>query len=71
MRRVSAPGLARRQAMRAAARAWRSGCDAMDRLTVVEAARACYSPGGPSMDELERAISDDRAARALPLRAAA
>ncbi|MWA12594.1 hypothetical protein [Streptomyces sp. BA2] len=68
---MSAPSLVRKQAMRAAARAWRAGSDAMDRMPVQAAARACYAPGGPSVDELEQAIRADRAARTLPHRAAA
>lgn len=46
-----------------AARAWRHGLDAMDRMSVPAAARACYQPGGPSLAELEARITADRAAR--------
>lgn len=56
----------RRDAIRAAARVWRAGMDAMDRMTVEDAARACYVPGGPSLPELVRRIAADRAARTLP-----
>lgn len=68
---MSVPSLPRRQAMQAAARAWRTGCDAMDRMTAQAAARACFVPGGPSPAELEKAIRTDRAARTLAHRAAA
>ena len=53
----------RRTAIRAAARVWRAGLDAMDGLTVQEAARACHTPGGPTLRELEQAITADRSAR--------
>ncbi|MEV0912699.1 hypothetical protein AB0I93_00105 [Streptomyces sp. NPDC049967] len=52
-------------ALRNAARIWRDGADAMDRMTVPEAARACYCPGGPSLAELEQRIRADRAARTI------
>jgi hypothetical protein len=68
---MTAPSLTRRQAMRAAALAWQSGCAAMDRMTPSAAARACYVPDGPSLAELEAAIRADRVARALLHRAAA
>ncbi|MFF4347848.1 hypothetical protein [Streptomyces sp. NPDC001530] len=54
---------AREEAMYRAARVWRAGCDAMDRMSVADAARACYTPGGPSLAELEQRIAADRAAR--------
>ncbi|WP_406014361.1 hypothetical protein OG520_22320 [Streptomyces sp. NBC_00984] len=60
--------LHRRQALREAARIWRHGLDAMDRMSVADAARACYSPGGPSLAELEQRITADRAARTIPQR---
>ncbi|GAB1329867.1 hypothetical protein [Streptomyces sennicomposti] len=53
----------RAAAITAAARIWRHGLDAMDRMTVPDAARACYQPGGPSLAELEQRITADRAAR--------
>jgi hypothetical protein len=62
---------ARAAAITAAARAWRNGLDAMDRMTVAAAARACYEPGGPSLAELEQRIRADRAARTPGHRAAA
>lgn len=68
---MTPPSLVRRQAIRAAATTWRQGCDAMDRMTVEAAARACHAPGGPSIDDLEQAIRDDRAARLLAHRTAA
>lgn len=58
--------LARRRALQAAARVWKSGQDAMDRMTVAEAASACYTPGGPPLAELEQRIAEDRAARTIP-----
>lgn len=58
--------LVRRRALQAAAREWKSGQDAMDRMTVAEAAHACYTPGGPPLAELEQRIADDRAARTIP-----
>jgi hypothetical protein len=61
----------RRTAIRTAARIWRAGLDSMDRMTVADAARACYSPGGLPLAELERAIRADRAARTLPSHRAA
>lgn len=61
----------RAAAITAAARAWRHGLDAMDRMTPTAAARACYQPGGPSLAELERRIAADRAARRRAHRAAA
>lgn len=57
---------ARRAAIRAAARVWRAGMDAMDRMTVEDAARACWTPGGPSLDELTARITADRAERTVP-----
>ncbi|MGW7706325.1 hypothetical protein [Streptomyces sp. NPDC054771] len=60
----------RADAMRNAARVWRAGQDAMDRMTVPEAARACYCPGGPPLAELEQRIRDDRAARTIQPREA-
>lgn len=59
----------RREAIRAAARIWRHGLDAMDRMSVTDAARACYTPGGPSLAELEQRITADRAARTIHHRA--
>ncbi|MEV8065286.1 hypothetical protein AB0P32_03915 [Streptomyces sp. NPDC085995] len=64
----------RAAAIKSAARIWRHGLDAMDRMTVTDAARACYQPGGPSLAELEQRITADRAARhrgAQPSRPAA
>ncbi|NEC25166.1 hypothetical protein G3I20_00910 [Streptomyces sp. SID8111] len=61
----------RAAAITAAARAWRHGLDAMDRMTPAAAARACYQPGGPSLAELETRIRADRAARTRGHRAAA
>jgi hypothetical protein len=58
--------LRRRQAIRDAARIWRHGLDAMDRMTVADAARACHEPGGPSLAALEQRIAEDRAARLIP-----
>ncbi|MDK0520348.1 hypothetical protein [Streptomyces sp. ML-6] len=58
--------LRRRQAIRDAARIWRHGLDAMDRMTVADAARACHQPGGPSLADLEQRITEDRAARRSP-----
>jgi hypothetical protein len=63
--------LIRRRAMRDAARVLRHGLDAMDRMTVAEAARACYSPGGPTLAELEQRIRTDRATRTIPTHRAA
>ncbi|MFF2014036.1 hypothetical protein ACFVWY_33925 [Streptomyces sp. NPDC058195] len=60
--------LTRRQAIRDTARIWRTGLDAMDQMTVTAAAHACYSPGGPSLAELEQRIKADRAARIAPAR---
>ncbi|MGW6518580.1 hypothetical protein [Streptomyces sp. NPDC054962] len=54
---------ARAAAFQAAARIWRHGMDAMDRMSVADAARACFEPGGPSLAELERRIRADRATR--------
>lgn len=72
---MSAPTLdaarARAAAFTAAARVWRHGLDAMDRMSPAAAARACYQPGGPSLAELERRIRADRAARTRSHRAAA
>ncbi|GGW68233.1 hypothetical protein [Streptomyces griseoloalbus] len=61
----------RAAAITAAARAWRHGLDAMDRMPVAAAARACHEPGGPSLAELEARITADRAARTRAHRAAA
>jgi hypothetical protein len=55
----------RAEAIRDAARIWRTGLDAMDRLSVADAVEACYSPGGPDRAELARRIRADRAARTL------
>ncbi|MEU7340579.1 hypothetical protein [Streptomyces sp. NPDC007074] len=55
---------ARNQAVRGAARIWRAGCDAMDRLSVPDAVEACYSPGGLDRAELAALIRADRADRA-------
>ena len=69
---MTAPAsLSRRTAIRAAARVWRAGLDAMDRMSVQDAARSCYTPGGPTLQDLERAIAADRAGRALAGRSAA
>lgn len=72
---MTAPALdtARRraEALKAAARVWRQGTEAMDRMSVADAARACYQPGGPSLAELEARIRADRAARLRSHRAAA
>lgn len=57
---------ARREAIRAAAHVWRSGMDAMDRMTVEDAARACHVPGGPPLTELEDRIRADRKERTIP-----
>jgi hypothetical protein len=57
--------LIRRAAIREAARIWRAGLDEMDRMTVADAARACFSPGGPALAELEQRIRADRAARTI------
>lgn len=67
---MSTPSLARRQAVRDAARVWRAGCDRLDQMTAAAAARACHVPGGPTVTELEARINADRAAR-TPSRAAA
>ncbi|MEU0037214.1 hypothetical protein [Streptomyces sp. NPDC006333] len=61
----------RTAAIRAAARIWRHGLDAMDYQTAADAARACHQPGGPSLDELQQRITADRADRATGHRAAA
>jgi hypothetical protein len=61
----------RAAAIREAARIWRHGMDAMDRMTVADAARSCHVPGGPSLAELEHRIRADRAARTPAHRAAA
>ncbi|MFD7064395.1 hypothetical protein [Streptomyces sp. NPDC059906] len=53
-------------AIREAARIWRRGNDALDRMTVPDAAHACHVPGGPSLAELEQRITADRAARTAP-----
>ncbi|MEU7419710.1 hypothetical protein [Streptomyces antibioticus] len=55
----------RANATREAARIWRHGMDAMDRMSVADAARACYESGGPSLADLEQRIRDDRAARTI------
>ncbi|MFE0727063.1 hypothetical protein ACFW2X_02210 [Streptomyces antibioticus] len=55
----------RAAAFDAAARTWREGMDAMDRMSIADAARACYRPGGPSLAELEQRIAADRAARRI------
>lgn len=69
---MTAPAnLTRRDAIRDAARVWRAGMDRMDRMSVTEAARTCYVPGGPPLRELETAIRADRAARTPPRQAAA
>ncbi|MGW2130420.1 hypothetical protein [Streptomyces coelicoflavus] len=72
---MTAPDLAtarvRAAAIREAASIWRHGMDAMDRMSVADAARACHTPGGPSLAELEQRISADRAARTPTHRAAA
>ncbi|MGC0427649.1 hypothetical protein RKD32_004004 [Streptomyces sp. SAI-195] len=72
---MTAPSLdtarARAAAIREAAGIWRRGLDAMDRMPVPDAARACYTPGGPSLAELEQRIRADRAARTPAHRAAA
>jgi hypothetical protein len=72
---MNAPSLAaardRAAAVKAAARTWRHGLDAMDRMSPAAAARACYQPGGPSLAELEARIKADRAARTRSHRAAA
>lgn len=60
---MTAPTLTRRHAIRDAARIWRAGMDRMDRMSVTEAARTCYVPGGPPLHQLETAIRADRAAR--------
>ncbi|GAA5056307.1 hypothetical protein [Streptomyces similanensis] len=62
---------ARAAAIKAAARIWRHGLDAMDRMSIPDAARACYEPGGLSLAELEQRITADRAARLIQPRAAA
>lgn len=61
----------RAAALDAAARVWRHGLDAMDRMPPAQAARACYQPGGPSLADLEQRIRADRAERAISSRAAA
>lgn len=38
-------------------------CARRDAMTPREAAEAAYSPGGPSIDELEQLIREDRASR--------
>jgi hypothetical protein len=53
----------RGEAVHRAARIWRTGLDAMDRLSIADAVAACYSPGGPDRDELARRIRADRASR--------
>ncbi|MEU3096889.1 hypothetical protein ABZ690_19385 [Streptomyces sp. NPDC006967] len=72
---TTAPTLAtardRATAITAAARAWRHGLDAMDRMSPAAAARACYQPGGPSLADLEKRIRADRATRTRRHRAAA
>ncbi|MCZ9353218.1 hypothetical protein NGM36_26210 [Streptomyces mutabilis] len=54
---------ARAAAIREAAGIWRRGNDALDRMPVADAARACHVPGGPSLAELEQRITADRATR--------
>jgi hypothetical protein len=61
----------RTAAISAAARIWRHGLDGMDHQTAADAARACHQPGGPSLEELQQRITEDRAARACVHRAAA
>jgi hypothetical protein len=61
----------RAAAIAAAARVWRHAMDAMDRMSVADAARACYQPGGPSLAELEYRICADRAARTIRIRSRA
>ncbi|MGI5450550.1 hypothetical protein ACQEVM_38395 [Streptomyces sp. CA-243310] len=68
---MTTPNLTRRHAVRAAARTWWTGCEAMDRMSVEAAARACHVAGGPSLAELVAAITTDRAHRAVPARRAA
>lgn len=62
---IAAARAVREEAMYRAARILRAGCDAMDRMSVADAARACYTPGGPSLAELEQRITADRAARTI------
>ncbi|MYY08797.1 hypothetical protein GT204_07740 [Streptomyces sp. SID4919] len=61
----------RAEAMRAAARIWRHGMDAMDHMTADAAARVCYQPGGPPRDVLLARIRADRAERRVSHRTAA
>ncbi|MGC5007448.1 hypothetical protein [Streptomyces sp. DT203] len=58
----------RADAVRIAARIWRHGLDAMDHMTVADAARACFVPSGPSVAELEQRITADRADRTIQSR---
>lgn len=68
---MNAQVITRKRAMQNAARVWCAGNDAQDRMSVEDAARACYVPGGPSLPELVRRITADRAARTLPAHRAA
>ncbi|MEV4966694.1 hypothetical protein AB0886_09840 [Streptomyces sp. NPDC024062] len=63
---MSTANLTRRTAIRNAARIWRTGLDGMDRMSVTDAARACYTPGGPPLAALEARIRADRATRTIP-----
>lgn len=50
----------RAEAIEAAARALADGIALRNSMTPLEAARAAWSPGGPSVEELEARIRADR-----------
>lgn len=54
----------RQEAIEAAARALADGIALRDSMPPREAALAAWSPGGPSVDELEQRIRADRGASA-------